>query len=203
MLTVYGDIRSGNCLKVKWLLDWLGRDYRWVETDVMSGVTRSAAYLARNPAGQVPAVVLEDGRTLAQSNAIILHLAEGSDLIPADAFERAKMFEWMFWEQYSHEPTIAVRRFQKLYLKKSDDEIDADLMAKGRRALGRMEMALISSDWIAGGEALTLADISLLAYTRLAHEGGFDLNEFPAVQAWVARCELELGLPHLHEVTHV
>ncbi|MBU1287086.1 MAG: glutathione S-transferase family protein [Alphaproteobacteria bacterium] len=203
MIRIFGDSISGNCLKVKWVATQLSLPHEWIEIDILRGESRTDEFLALNPFGQVPVVKFEDGRTLAQSNAIILHLAEGSALIPDDAFERAKMFEWMFWEQYSHEPTIAVRRFQKLYLKKSDDEIDADLMAKGRRALGRMEMALISSDWIAGGEALTLADISLLAYTRLAHEGGFDLNEFPAVQAWVARCELELGLPHLHEVTHV
>ena len=203
MIRIFGDSISGNCLKVKWVATQLSLPHEWIEIDILKGESRTDEFLALNPFGQVPVVEFDDGRTLAQSNAIILHLAEGSDLIPADAFERAKMLEWMFWEQYSHEPTIAVRRFQKLYLKKSDDEIDADLMAKGRRALGRMEMALISSDWIAGGGALTLADISLLAYTRLAHEGGFDLNEFPAVQAWVARCELELGLPHLHEVTHV
>lgn len=203
MIRIFGNSISGNCLKVKWVATQLSLPHEWIEIDILRGESRTDEFLALNPFGQVPVVKFEDGRTLAQSNAIILHLAEGSALIPDDAFERAKMFEWMFWEQYSHEPTIAVRRFQKLYLKKSDDEIDADLMAKGRRALGRMEMALISSDWIAGGEALTLADISLLAYTRLAHEGGFDLNEFPAVQAWVARCELELGLPHLHEVTHV
>ena len=203
MIRIFGDSISGNCLKVKWVATQLSLPHEWIEIDILKGETRTDEFLALNPFGQVPVVQFDNGRSLAQSNAIILHLAEGSDLIPADAFERAKMFEWMLWEQYSHEPTIAVRRFQKLYLKKSDDEIDADLMAKGRRALGRMEMALISSDWIAGGEALTLADISLLAYTRLAHEGGFDLNEFPAVQAWVARCELELGLPHLHEVTHV
>lgn len=203
MIRIFGDSISGNCLKVKWVVTQLSIPHEWIEIDILKGESRTDEFLALNPFGQVPVVQFDNGRTLAQSNAIILHLAEGSALIPNDAFERAKMFEWMFWEQYSHEPTIAVRRFQKLYLKKSDDEIDADLMAKGRRALGRMEMALISCDWIAGGEALTLADISLLAYTRLADEGGFDLNEFPAVQAWVARCELELGLPHLHEVTHV
>jgi len=123
--------------------------------------------------------------------------------VPEDAFERARMLEWMFWEQYSHEPAIAVRRFQKHCLKRSDDAIDADLMAKGRRAPGRMEMAMISGDFIAGGAAMTLADVALLAYTRLAHEGGFDLGDFPAVHAWAARCELELGLPHVHEAAHV
>jgi glutathione S-transferase len=203
MIRIFGDSISGNCLKVKWVAERLGVAHEWIEIDILNGETRTDDFLALNPFGQVPVVQFDDGRTLSQSNAIILHLAEGSDLIPDDAFERAKMLEWMFWEQYSHEPTIAVRRFQKHYLKKSDEAIDADLMAKGRRALGRMEMALISSDFIAGGAALTLADISLLAYTRLCHEGGFDLSEFPAVHAWVARCELELGLPHLHEVTHV
>ncbi|WP_291205369.1 glutathione S-transferase family protein [Hyphomonas sp.] len=203
MIRVFGDSISGNCLKVKWVAERLGLAHEWIEIDILKGETRTDAFLALNPFGQVPVVQFDDGRTLSQSNAIILHFAEGSDLVPADAFERAKMLEWMFWEQYSHEPTIAVRRFQKHYLKKSDDAIDADLMAKGRRALGRMEMALISSDFIAGGAAISLADIALLAYTRMAHEGGFDLVDFPAVHAWVARCELELGLPHLHEVTHV
>ena len=203
MIRIFGDVNSGNCLKVKWVAERLGVAHEWIEIDILKGETRTDAFLALNPFGQVPVIQFDDGRTLSQSNAIMLHLAEGSDLIPDTAFERAKMFEWMFWEQYSHEPTIAVRRFQKHYLKKSDDAIDADLMAKGRRALGRMEMALISNDFIAGGTSLTLADISLLAYTRLAHEGGFDLGEFPAVQAWVARCERELGLPHLHEATHV
>jgi len=203
MIRIFGDSVSGNCLKVKWVAERLGLTHEWIETDILKGETRTDAFLAINPFGQVPVVQFDDGRTLSQSNAIILHFAEGSDLVPQDAFESAKMLEWMFWEQYSHEPAIAVRRFQKHYLKKSDDAIDADLLARGRRALGRMEMALISSDFIADGAAITLADIALLAYTRLSHEGGFDLTEFPAVHAWVSRCELELGLPHLHEVTHV
>jgi len=202
MIRIFGDTMSGNCLKTKWVADRLSVAHEWIEIDLMKGETRTDEFLAMNPFGQVPVVQFDDGKTLAQSNAIMLHLAEGSNLIPADAYERAKMFEWMFWEQYSHEPVIAVRRFQKLYLKKSDDDIDPELMAKGRRALGRMELALISSDWLAG-DALSLADIALLAYTRLAHEGGFDLAEFPAVHAWVARCELELGLPHHHEAMHV
>lgn len=199
MIRIFGDSVSGNCLKVKWVAGRLAIPHTWIEIDILKGESRTDAFLALNPFGQVPVIQFDGGRTLSQSNAIILHLAEGSRLIPADPFERAKMLEWMFWEQYSHEPTIAVRRFQKHYLKKPDDEIEPDLMAKGRRALGRMEMALISNDWIAGGDALTLADIALVAYTRVAHEGGFDLSEFPAVHAWVARTELELGLVHHHE----
>lgn len=202
-MRIYGDSISGNCLKVKWVAEQLGIDHEWIEIDILKGETRTDAFLAINPFGQVPVIEFSNGRTLAQSNAIISYLAEGSGLVPTDKFERAKMLEWMFWEQYSHETAIAVRRFQKLYLQTPEDEIDPSLLAKGRRALGRMELALLSSDWIAGGEQMTLADISLLAYTRLAHEGGFDLNEFPAVQAWIARCERELGLPHLHEVTDV
>ena len=109
-LQIYGDRVSGNCLKVKWTADRLGIPYRWIQTDVRKAETRTPEFLALNPAGQVPMVVLEDGRPLAQSNAIILHLAEGSDLIPGDAYARARMLEWMFWEQYSHEPYIAVVR---------------------------------------------------------------------------------------------
>jgi glutathione S-transferase len=189
MLTIYGDRISGNCLKVKWVADRLGLEYDWVDIDVLAGEARTPAFLAINPAGQVPTVVLEDGRTLAQSNAILLHLAEGSDLIPADAYDRARMFEWMFWEQYTHEPAIAVRRFQKTYLRKTDAEIDPALMVRGRAALDRMEAALAASaGWLAG-ERLSLADVALVAYTRMADEGGFDLADYPGVQAWVARVE--------------
>ena len=181
MLTVHGDIRSGNCLKVKWLLDVLGRDYRWAETDVMSGVTRSTEFLAANPAGQVPAVVFDDGRTLAQSNAILGHLGEGTPFIPADPWGRAKMYEWLFWEQYSHEPYIAVARFQRVFLGKTAEEVEPRLMERGRAALARMEAGLTGADWLVG-DGPTLADLALVAYTRVAHEGGFDLTPHVAVR---------------------
>lgn len=129
---IYGDQKSGNCLKVKWAAEHLGTAYDWQNVDVLKGETRSEDFLAINPAGQVPCLVRQDGRILAQSNAIIFHLAEGSDLIPAAAFDTAKMLEWMFWEQYSHEPFIAVRRFQRAYQQLPDEEIDPGLMAKGR-----------------------------------------------------------------------
>ena len=193
MLTVYGDIRSGNCLKVKWLLDRLGRDYRWVETDVMSGATRSAEFLARSPAGQVPAVVLEDGRVLAQSNAIIGWLGEGTAFIPADPYDRARMYEWLFWEQYSHEPFIAVVRFQRLLAGRRTDEIEPRLMERGHAALARMEAALTGADWLVG-IGPTLADLALVAYTRVAHEGDFDLAAYPAIQRWIARVEAAFGI---------
>ncbi|MFC7378665.1 glutathione S-transferase family protein [Brevundimonas sp. GCM10030266] len=172
MLTVYGDIRSGNCLKVKWLLEWLGRDYRWIETDVTTGVTRSPQFLALNPAGQTPTIVLADERPLAQSNAILVHMGEGTALIPADAYDRARMFEWLFWEQYSHEPCIAVVRFQRAIAGRAAEEIDPRLVEKGYAALARMEGGLDGRDWLAG-EAVSLADLALVAYTRVAHEGDF------------------------------
>jgi glutathione S-transferase len=193
MLTLYGDIRSGNCLKVKWLLDRLGRDYHWIETDVTTGVTRSPQFLALNAAGQTPTIVLEDGRPLAQSNAIIVHMAEGTDLIPADAFDRAKMFEWLFWEQYSHEPYIAVVRFKRAIAGQSKAEIEPRLMERGYAALARMEVGLTGRDWLVG-EAVSLADLALVAYTRVAHEGDFDLEPYPAVRAWVGRVEKAFGI---------
>ena len=193
MLTVHGDIRSGNCLKVKWLLDRLGHDYRWAETDVLSGVTREPAFLARNPAGQVPVVVLDDGRALAQSNAILLYFGEATAFVPTDPFDRARMYEWMFWEQYSHEPYIAVVRFQRLLGGKGADEIEPRLMERGYAALARMEAALERADWLAGS-APTLADLALVAYTRAAHEGDFDLGGYPAVRAWIGRVEAAFGI---------
>ncbi|MFC6197117.1 glutathione S-transferase family protein [Ponticaulis profundi] len=196
-LTLYGNTISGNCMKPKWTADLLGISYDWVEIDILAGDTQTEAFLALNPVGQVPFARWPDGRVLPQSNAIMLYLAESaqSDLIPVDPFRKAQMMSWLFWEQYSHETAIAVRRFQKHYLKKSDDEIDPNLLSKGRRALGVMEMQLTYTDWIVGDE-MTLADIALVAYTRLAHEGGFDLGEFPSVERWVSRTEHALGIGH-------
>jgi glutathione S-transferase len=193
MLTIYGDSISGNCLKVKFVCDRLSIPYRWVETSVLKAQTRTPEFLGMNPAGQVPVVTLSDGRVLAQSNAIMLHLAEGSDLIPADAYERAVMLQWLFWEQYSHETVIAVRRFHKAFLKKSDAEIDPALLPKGEKILAVMEEHLATRSHFVG-ERLSLADIALVAYTRWAHDGGFDLPSH--VQDWVRRVETELGLDH-------
>jgi glutathione S-transferase len=192
-LQIWGDSRSGNCLKVKWTAERLGLAYVWTELDVLSGATRTPDFLALNPAGQVPLVLLADGRPLAQSNAVILHLAEGSDLIPTDAYERARMLEWMFWEQYSHEPYIAVARFRRSLLRVPAEEIEPRLMERGRAALARMAQQLERAPFLVGA-ALTLADIALVAYTRVAHEGGFDLDAYPPVRAWVARVEAALGL---------
>jgi glutathione S-transferase len=193
VIQIYGDRKSGNCLKVLYTAQKLGRDFVWRDIDVLKRESRTDEFLHLSPAGQVPIVVAEDGRVLAQSNAIICWLADGGALIPSDPFERAKMYEWLFWEQYSHEPLIAVRRFHKLYLKKDDAQIDADLLPKGNAALALMNQHLSDRNYFVGS-GLTLADIALLAYTRLAHEGGYDLNEFPNVRAWVARCETDLNI---------
>jgi glutathione S-transferase len=193
VVKLYGSSISGNCLKPKWIFDRLGVAYEWIETDSFDGSTRTPEFLALNPAGQVPLVVLADGRTLAQSNAIMLHFAEGSDLVPSDAYDRAKMFEWLFWEQYSHEPAIAVRIARKHYLGKRDDELDPALLTKGNAALAKMEAQLAKTRFLVG-DALTLADVALVAYTRKAHLGGFNLGDYPSVRRWVARVEELIGI---------
>lgn len=192
-MKIYGDSISGNCLKVKWTADAVGLSYEWIETDVMRSESRTAAFLAINPAGQVPAVVLDDGRPLAQSNAIILHIADGSHLIPQDPYDRARMLEWMFWEQYSHEPYVAVARFQVKYQGKPAGELESRLVERGGQALARLELALQSSRFLVG-DNLTLADVALVAYTRVAHEGGFSLDAYPALKAWVGRVEAALNI---------
>ena len=192
-LRIFGDSISGNCLKVKWTAERLGLDYDWVEIDLLKGETRTPQFLAINPAGQVPVVILSDGRPLAQSNAILLHLAEGSDLIPADAYARAQMLEWMFWEQYSHEPYVAVARFRVRYEGQPVESLEPRLVERGAAALQRLEDALAAGLFLVG-DKLSLADVALVAYTRLAGEGGFDLSRYPQVQAWIARVEAALPI---------
>ena len=192
-MKIYGDSISGNCLKLKWTADFLGLKYDWIETNILEGESRTPAYLAMNPAGQVPLIILDDGRPLAQSNAIILHFAEGSSLIPTDPYDRAKMLEWMFWEQYSHEPYVAVARFHVKYLGKPVEDLEPRLVERGGGALQRMELGLAGSPFLVG-DSLTLADVALVAYTRVCHEGGFSLDLYPAVKAWVGRTEAALSI---------
>ena len=191
-MKIYGDSISGNCLKVKWVADSLGLSYDWIETDIMVGASRTAQFLAMNPAGQVPTVILDDGRPLAQSNAIILHLAEGSALIPADAYSRAKMLEWMFWEQYSHEPYVAVARFQ-VHQGRPVADLEPRIVERGKAALQRLEDGLAEGAFLVG-DRLSLADVALVAYTRVAGEGGFELAAYPRVKAWVGRVEQVLKI---------
>jgi glutathione S-transferase len=191
-MKILGDTKSGNCLKVKWTADALGLPYTWVNVDIMKGESRTPAYLAKFPQGQVPAIELADGRCLAQSNAIIRYLARGSRLLPDDAFTQAKIDEWLFWEQYSHEPYIAVCRYHMLYLGKPKEGREPARVERGEKALDHMDGQLSGRTFLVG-ETLTIADICLLAYTRVAHEGGFDLASRPNVKAWIARCEKSLG----------
>ena len=190
---LYGDSISGNCLKVKFVADRLGIPYQWIQTNVLKAETRTPEFLAMNPVGEVPTVVLPDGKILAQSNAIMLYLARDSDLIPAEPFARALMHQWLFWEQYSHETAIAVRRFHKTLLGKPDAEIDSALLPKCERALAVMNGHLTTRSYFVA-ERLTLADIALVAYTRFAHEAGLALAQWPKVREWVVRIERDLGL---------
>lgn len=192
-MRVYGDLASGNCLKVKFTADHLGLPYDWIPVDLKKGETRAKSFLAKNRFGEVPLVEFEDGRTLAQSNAIIRYLARDTSLIPTDAFAQAKMDEWLFWEQYSHEPYVAVARFQMVYLGKKLEEREARIVERAEKALDVLEEALSGRAYLVGDQ-LTLADISLLAYTRLAHEGGFRLSHRPAVRKWIAQCERDLNI---------
>jgi glutathione S-transferase len=193
MLTIYGDSNSGNCLKVKWGSDALALPYTWVEIDTMKGGSRTDAFLALNPWGQVPTVEFDDGRTLAQSNAIMRHLAQGSDLIPSDPFAAARMDAWMFWEQNSHEPYVAVCRFQTVYLGKPVSALEPNLVTRGYAALDSLERHLKTARFLIGDQ-FSLADIALLAYTRVAHEGGFDLARYVALPRWIGEAERHLGL---------
>jgi glutathione S-transferase len=193
-MQIYGDSNSGNCLKVKWVCDRLALPYRWTEVDILKGESRTHEFLRLNAAGQVPTVVLDDGRALAQSNAIIRYLARGSDLIPADAYDAARMDEWLFWEQNSHEPFIAGCRFQTVYLGRPASDLDPDKIKRGYAALARMEHQLAATRFLLG-ESLSLADVALLAYTRVAHEGGFHLDGYASLRRWVGEAERSLGLP--------
>jgi glutathione S-transferase len=192
-MKIYGDLSSGNCLKVKYTADFLQLPYEWVPIDVTKGESRTPEFLSMNPAGQVPVVELDDGRVLSQSNAIIRFLADATSLLPKDSFDRAKVDELLFWEQYSHEPYIAVCRYQMFYLKKSKEEREDWRVEKGETALDLMDKMLIGKDWLAAAQ-FSVADIGLIAYTRLAHEGGFDLSTRANVQKWIVRCEEKLCL---------
>lgn len=192
-MRIYGDVISGNCLKVKWTADALGIPFTWVPIDIMKDETRTPAYLAKFPQGQVPAVEFDDGRALGQSNAIIRYLARGSHLLPEDGFAQAKVDEWLFWEQYSHEPYVAVCRFHMKFLGRAKTERDAWRVERGEKALDFVEQQLTGRDFLAGS-ALTIADIAVVAYTRMADEGGFDLDERPRTRKWIARCEGSLRI---------
>ena len=187
-MKIYGDKRSGNCYKIKLLAALLGIDHEWVPVDVLAGETRTPAFLAMNPNGKIPTLELDDGRYLAESNAILCYLAEGSDLLPVDNYNRALVMSWLFFEQYSHEPYIATARFINKYLGLPEDR-KAEYAARqpgGHKALAVMEQQLLQTSFLVGN-TMTIADICLYGYTHVAHEGGFDLSAYPAITAWLQR----------------
>jgi glutathione S-transferase len=190
MPTLYQDPRSGNCYKPVLTAAYLGVPLKTVDIDVTTGFTRKSEFLAKNPNGRVPTLEFEDGRILPESNAIIWYLAEGSNLIPADRFARAQMLQWMFFEQYSHEPYIAVARFWMKFVSKEKlrekEHLIPDWHARGNAALSVMEDHLEKSDWFVANH-YSLADIALYAYTHCAEDGGFNLKTYPAISAWLAR----------------
>ena len=194
MITIHGMQVSGNCYKLKLLLGQLGTPYRWIEVDSAHGATRTPEFLALNPNGKVPILVLDDGRVLAESNAILCYLAEGTRFLPDDRWQRALVLQWLFFEQYSHEPYVAVARFICLFLD-PDHPRRAELprlLERGHQALAVIEQHLQGRDTLVG-DAWTIADIALFAYTDVAAEGGFDLAGYPALNAWLARAREQPG----------
>ena len=178
---------SGNCWKPRVALHQLGLDVELVDVDIMKGESRTEAFLAKNPNGRVPLLELPDGRFLAESNAMLAFLAEGTDLIPADRYARALVFQWMFFEQYSHEPYIAVARYWRhLEGKEPPEAVPGQIEDRGNAALGVMEQRLAEAPFFAG-DIYSIADIALYAYTHVAHEGGFSLKDFPNIRAWLTR----------------
>ena len=187
---VYGMSTSGNCYKVRLLLEQLQQAYEWIEIDVRTGLTREPEFLGRNPNGRVPTLEYEPGKFLAESDAILVYLAEGSAFWPQQRLQRAQALQWMFFEQYSHEPYIAVARFICTMLP-AQHERRAELPRlheRGYQALAVMEQHLARERFFAS-DAYSIADIALYAYTHAAADGGFDLQRFPAVRAWIARVE--------------
>lgn len=194
MLKIYGNSTSGNCYKLKLLLAQLGEPFEWVEIDSVKGETRTPEYLAMNPNGKVPLLQVEPGKYLPESNAILCYLAAGGRYLPAERWRHAQVLQWLFFEQYSHEPYIAVARFIMKFLP-ADHPRRAqlpELRAKGGMALDVMEGHLAGDDFFAGSD-YTIADIALYAYTHTAADGGFDLSRYPAINAWLARVRGQPG----------
>ncbi len=194
MITLHGYTGSGNCYKPALAMRQLGIAYQWHEVDILNGESRTPAFLAKNANGRIPLLEPEPGLYLAESNAMLCWLAEGSPLLPADAWARAKVLEWLFFEQYSHEPYIATIRFWVAIQKSAAANAAkiAELRPRGYAALGVMETQLAKTPFLAG-DRYTIADIALYAYTHVADEGGFDLAAYPAVRAWLARVAVTPG----------
>lgn len=187
-MIIYGDKRSGNCYKIQLVCALLNIQHEWIDIDVMAGECQTAEFKKLNPNAKIPLLVLDNGETLSESNAILNYLATNSALLPVDSFQYAKMLQWQFFEQYSHEPYIAVARFIKLYQGLPDNRLQ-EYQSKhepGYKALNVMEKQLENTEYLIASE-LTCADLSLYAYTHVAHEGGFSLQAYPKIQAWLRR----------------
>ena len=190
MAKIYGDRKSGNCYKLELLCELLKLDYQWEDVDILAGESQKPEFLAKNPNGKIPLYVDESGWCLSESNAILNYLARESDFLPQDAKHLAKVQQWQFFEQYSHEPYIAVARYINLYLGLPDDRREEYLSKHqgGYKALDVMEKQLSSTPFLVGSQC-TVADISLYAYSHVAEQGGFDLSAYPNVMSWFARIE--------------
>lgn len=186
MLKIYGMSESGNCYKVKLLLTQLGKPFQWIETDSTTGETRTTEFLKMNPNGQVPTMEISPGVYLPESNAILCYLAEGTPYWPDDRLARARALRWMFFEQYSHEPYVAVARYILVFAKQPQHPELKEKQRRSHLALAVMEGHLARVPFFAGAQ-YSVADIALYAYTHVADEGGIDLAAYPAVRAWLAR----------------
>ena len=194
VIVLYDSPVSGNCYKVRLLLAHLGVPLERREVDVVDRSSRPELLGGLNPALRVPTLVLDDGRPLAESNAILWYFGDGTRFVPVDRYERAQVLQWQFFEQYDHEPSLAVVRFWLAYSGKPEayaDQVEAR-RAAGYRALDAMERHLAGREWLVGG-GMTIADISLYAYTHVAGEGGFDLGRYPAIESWLARVAAQPG----------
>ena len=187
-MKIYGDIYSGNCYKLKLICALLDIEHEWIPVDIMRGETREDSFLALNPNGQIPICVTDDGEVLSESNAILYYLAADSDYWPQDKLSRTRVLQWQFFEQYTHEPTIAVARFIKHYqgLPADREQEYQSKLKGGYRALDLMEQHLSRHRFMVG-DSCSIADISLFAYTHVADEGGFDLSSYDALRAWLER----------------
>jgi glutathione S-transferase len=183
---------SGNCYKIRLLLTQLNIPFQRIEINILKGESRTADFLAKNPNGRTPVLEIEHGKFLAESNAILFYLSEGTDFLPTDSFEKAQVLQWLFFEQYSHEPYIATSRYWISILGKAEEYREAlnQKRAGGEAALKVMEKHLTEHQYFVG-ERYTIADIALFAYTHVADEGGFDLSGFPAIQAWIKRVQAQ------------
>ena len=193
MLTLYGFLRSGNVYKVRLLLAHLRIPHRRIEVSQLTGDTSRPDFRAINPIGKVPTLVFDDGRMLSESGAILHYLAAGTRFWPEDRWQQAQVLRWMFFEQYSHEPAIAVNRFLRVYTGSDDrtSQIEAN-HRRGMHALAVMDAHLAQHDWF-GAERCSIADIALYAYTHVAEEGGFTLTAFSHVRRWLERVRAEPG----------